>query len=160
MAAPYRTTVTIDGAQFNAVSTSVKFATGKDRSGVAQMGSLSTRIRVWADLHDDQNLPFSSVQKFFNMSNVVTRDKVKSMKIEFWKDDSKQDALCSYSFNGWIRRFETSNPLDFLTAGQQSSASAEDVLSNGASPVLNHMLILDLEPALNQQNFQDIQMSN
>jgi hypothetical protein len=158
VAAPYRTTVTIDGTQFDAVSTSVKFTTDKDRSGVAQMGSLATRIRVWADLHDDQNLPFSSVQKFFNMANVVTRDKIKSMKIEFWKDDSKQDALCSYSFNGWVRRFETSNPLDFLTYGQQ--ASAEDVLANGAAPSLNHLLILDLEPALNQQNFQDVQMSN
>lgn len=158
MTAPYRTTVTIDGTQFDAVSTSVKFTTDKDRSGVAQMGSLATRIRVWADLHDDQNLPFSSVQKFFNMSNVVTRDKIKSMKIEFWKDDSKQDALCNYSFNGWIRRFETSNPLDFLNYGQQTSA--EDVLANGAAPSLNHMIILDLEPALNQQNFQDIRMSN
>jgi hypothetical protein len=158
VAAPYRTTVTIDGTQFDAVSTSVKFTTDKDRSGVAQMGSLATRIRVWGDLHDDQNLPFSSVQKFFTMANVVTRDKIKSMKIEFWKDDSKQDALCSYTFNGWIRRFETSNPLDFLTYGQETSA--EDVLANGAAPSLNHMLILDLEPALNQQNFQDIRMSN
>lgn len=158
MATPYRTTVTIDSTQFDAVSTSVKFTTGKDRSGVAQMGSLATRIRVWADLHDDQNLPFSSVQKLFNMSNVVTRDKIKPMKIEFWKDDSRQDALCSYTFNGWISHFETSNPLDFLGYGSQPSA--EDILANGAAPSLNHMLILDLEPALNQQNFQDIQMSN
>lgn len=158
MATPNRTTVTIDGTQFDAVSTSVKFTTNKDRSGVAQMGSLATGIRVWADLHDSQNLPFSSVQKFFNMANVVTRDKIKSMKIEFWKDDSKQDALCSYNFNGWIRRFETSNPLDFLTQSQPTSV--EDMLANGAAPALNHMLILDLEPALNQQNFQDVRMSN
>ncbi len=111
MANPYRTTVTIDGQKFQAVTTSVKFNTEKDRSGVAQMGSLSTKIRVWADLHDDVNLPFGTVKHLFDLANVVTRDKIKPIKIEFWKDDSQQDALISYSFNGWIRRFETSNPL-------------------------------------------------
>jgi hypothetical protein len=158
VATPNRTTVTIDGTKFNAVTTSVKFNTEKDRSGVAQMGSLSTRIRVWADLHDDTNLPFSSVKKFFDLSNVVTRDKIKPIKIEFWKDETQRDALCTYSFNGWVRRFETSNPLDFLPSGQTTSTEA--LLAEGAAPDLNHMLVLDLEPAMNQQNFQDIKMSN
>ena len=158
MANPYRATVTIDGEKFQAVTTSVKFNTAKDRAGIAQMGSLSTKIRVWADLHDDVNLPFSTVQHLFNLANVVTRDKIKAIKIEFWKDESQQDALVSYSFNGWVRRFETSNPLDFLPKGQASST--EDQLALGTAPSLNHMLVLDLEPALNQQNFADVQMSN
>ena len=158
MANPYRTTVTIDGNKFQAVTTSVKFNTNKDRAGVAQMGSLSTKIRVWADLHDDQNLPFSVVKNLFDLANVVTRDKIKAVKIEFWKDDSQQDALISYSFNGWIRRFETSNPLDFLP--RSVSASTEDALAEGNAPSLNHMLVLDIEPALNQQNFQDVKLSN
>jgi len=158
MANPYRTTVTIDGNKFQAVTTSVKFNTAKDRSGVAQMGSLSTKIRVWADLHDDVNLPFSVVKSLFDLANVVTRDKIKAVKIEFWKDDSQQDALISYSFNGWIRRFETSNPLDFLP--RHVSASTEDALAEGTAPSLNHMLVLDIEPALNQQNFQDVKLSN
>ena len=158
MATPYRTTVTIDGTKFNAVTTSVKFTTEKDRSGVAQMGSLSTRIRVWADLHDDKKIPFSTIKQFFDLANVVTRDKIKAVKIEFWKDESQQDALCTYSFNGWVRRFETSNPLDFIPRSQ--SLSTEDLLTDGAAPDLNHMMVLDLEPAMNQQNFQDIRMSN
>ena len=158
MANPYRTTVTIDGNKFQAVTTSVKFNTAKDRAGVAQMGSLSTKIRVWADLHDDVNLPFSVVKSLFDLANVVTRDKIKAVKIEFWKDDSQQDALISYSFNGWIRRFETSNPLDFLP--RHASASTEDALAEGNAPSLNHMLVLDIEPALNQQNFQDVKLSN
>ena len=147
MANPYRTTVTIDGQKFQAVTTSVKFNTAKDRAGVAQMGSLATKIRVWADLHDDVNLPFSTVKHLFDLSNVVTRDKIK-----------QHDALISYSFNGWIRRFETSNPLDFLPKTQ--AVSTEDQLAEGAAPSLNHMLVLDLEPALNQQNFQDVRLSN
>jgi hypothetical protein len=158
MASPNRTTVTIDGQKFQAVTTSVKFNTAKDRAGVAQMGSLSTKIRIWADLHDDVNLPFSTVKHLFDLANVVTRDKIKPVKIEFWKDDSQQDALISYSFNGWIRRFETSNPLDFLP--RSAAATTEDSLADGTAPSLNHMLVLDIEPALNQQNFNEIHLSN
>jgi hypothetical protein len=31
---------------------------------------------------------------------------------------------------------------------------------NGDLPGLNHMLVMDLEPVLNQQNFQEISISN
>ena len=89
---------------------------------------------------------------------MVTRDKIKPIKIEFWKDDSQQDALISYSFNGWVRRFETSNPLDFLP--KSGSLSNEDQLAEGAAPTLNHMLVLDLEPALNQANYGSVSLSN
>ena len=51
MAAPYRSTVTIDGNKFDAVSTSVVFNTLKDKAGMPEMGSLNTSIRVWVDLH-------------------------------------------------------------------------------------------------------------
>jgi hypothetical protein len=155
MAMPYRCTVTIDGTKFGAVSTSVQFSTEKDRSGVPQMGSLSTAIRVWADFHDDQNLPFSAVKKMFDLANVVTKDKIKPMKIEFWKDDSRQDALCSYSFNGWIRRFETTNPIELTSMDKETEAQFRSL-----TPDLNHVLVLDLEPSMNQQNFKDIKMSN
>jgi hypothetical protein len=152
-ATPYRCTVTIDGTKFNAVATSVRFTTEKDRAGIAQMGSLRTAIRVWGDFHDDQNLPNSALKKLFELANVVTRDKIKDMKIEFWKDDSHQDALCTYSFKGWISRFETSNP--------HGLASTETNGDHPAAPDnLNHMLVMDLEPALNQANFKEITMSN
>jgi hypothetical protein len=75
------------------------------------------------------------------------------MKIEFWKDDAHQDALCSYSFKGWISRFETSNP---------HTLSATDADGGHPDPPdgLNHLLVMDLEPALNQANFKEITMSN
>jgi hypothetical protein len=153
-AAPYRCTVTVDGTKFDAVSTSVKFQTDKDRAGMAQMGSLSTAIRVWADFHDDTNLPHASVKKLFDLANVVTRDKVKDIKIEYWKDDSHQDALAAYSFKGWIGRFETSNPNGMVT-----TRTVQD--DHPAPPAdLNHMLVLDLVPAMNQQNFSEIKLSN
>ncbi|MGO9086253.1 MAG: hypothetical protein ACLP6G_13140 [Terriglobales bacterium] len=152
-ATPYRCTVTIDGTKFNAVATSVRFTTEKDRAGMAQMGSLRTSIRVWGDFHDDNNLPHAALKKFFDLANVVTRDKIKDMKIEFWKDDSHQDALCSYSFKGWISRFETSNP--HLLASTDTNGDHPAPPDN-----LNHMLVMDLEPALNQANFKEITMSN
>jgi hypothetical protein len=159
MAAPYRCTVTIDGTKFDAVSTSIKFGTEKDKAGMPQMGSLTTEIRVWADFHDDQNIPFATVKKFFDLANVVTRDKIKNMKVEFWKDDSHQDALCSYSFKGWISRFETSNPSDSTRAINLHAGNGEKSFQ-GIAPRLNHMLVLDLEPVLNQENFTDVKMSN
>jgi hypothetical protein len=145
MASQFRSTVTIDGSKFDAISTSVSFSTTKDHAGMPEMGSLTTAIRVWVDFHDDTNMSHATLRKLFELSNVVTREKVKDIKIEFWKDESKQDALCSYNFKGWISRFETSNPI---------------ISSQERGPQVNHLLYLELEPVLNQQNFKEIKMSN
>ena len=157
MASPYRCTVTLDGTKFDAVSTTVRFKSEKDRAGMPQMGSLTTQIRVIADFHDDKNVPYSAIKKFFDLANVVTRDKIKEVKIEFWKDDSHQDALCSYAFKGWISRFETSNPHPAGAAGDEGDFMTDPT---SAFPTLNHVMVLDLEPAINQENFKEIKMSN
>jgi hypothetical protein len=148
-ASPYRSTCTIDGNKFDALEIMVAFETAKDRAGMPQMGSLNTTIRVLVDFHDDQNMPFGTLSKLFDMAKVVTRDKVKDIKLEYWKDDSHQDALCSYKFKGWISGFHTANP-----------AGGDGGLATDSNPNLNHMLVLDLEPALNQQNFKEISLSN
>lgn len=153
MANPFRCTVTVDGKKFDAVSTSVVFNTQKDRAGMPEMGSLQTAIRVWVDFHDDTNMPYGTLKSLFELANVVVRDKIKDIKIEFWKDDAKKDALCSYSFKGWISRFETSNPMPEFSP--QSSAGSLNPLST-----INHLLVMDLEPTLNQQNFKEIVMGN
>jgi hypothetical protein len=138
---PYRSTLTIDGTKINALSTKVVFQTDKDRAGMPQMGSLKTAIRVFIDFHDDTNVPHSALKNLFELANVVTKDKIKDIKVEFWKDDKHLDALCSYAFRGWVSGFQTCNPA-----------------SDGSD--VNHLLIVDLEPALDQQNFVDIRMSN
>jgi hypothetical protein len=157
-AQPYRCTVTIDGTKFDAVSTSIRFHTEKDRTGMPMMGSLDTKIRVIADFHDDKNLPFSSLKKFFDLANVVDRSKIKEMKIEYWKDDSHEDALVSFSFQGWISRFETANPHPL---GMAALRTDEDFANNPAAayPQLNHVLVLDLVPTLSKEKFKDIQIS-
>lgn len=145
---PYRSTVTVDGNKFDCVSVSVAFQTEKDRSGMPQMGSLSTSIKAYVDFHDDQNLPFGTLKSLFELSNVVTRDKIRDVKIEFWKDENHQDALASYGFKGWISGFHTLNPY------QKDEATDADHIG------LNHLLVLELEPALNQMNFKDVSFSN
>jgi hypothetical protein len=143
---PYRTSVTIDGKKFGAASTSVVLSTQTSSGNVPEMGSLNTSIRVWVNFHDDTNLPFGTIKSLFDLSNVVTKDKVKDMKIEFWKDDSQQDALCSYSFKGWISRFETS-----------SVAANGGGAGGGAS---NHLLVLDLQPSIDAKNYSQLTFGN
>jgi hypothetical protein len=152
MANPLRSTVTVDGNKFDALASSVRFATLKDRAGMPEMGTLSTAIKVYVDFHDDTNMPNSTLQHLFGLANVVTRDKIVDMKIEYWKDDAKKDALCSYKFKGWISRFETGNPLP--------SSSPDGNVDTSTQSTVNHLLTLELEPAMNQQNFKDITMSN
>jgi hypothetical protein len=157
MAQPYRSTVTIDGTKFGAVSTSVVFKSAKDLAGMSEMGSLVTSIRVWVDFHDDTNMPFDTLKKLFDLANVVTREKTKDMKIEFWKDDSHEDALGCYQFKGWISRFETTNGLP----SQVGQSGVGGPAGESSSVVgINHLLVLDLEPALNQQNFKEIKFTN
>lgn len=152
MSNPLRSTVTVDGNKFDALASTVRFATLKDRAGMPEMGTLSTAIKIYIDFHDDTNVPYGTLQRLFDLAHVVTRDKIVDMKIEYWKDDSKKDALCSYKFKGWISRFETGNPLPTSTPDGNSDLSSYSTV--------NHLLTLELEPAMNQQNFKDITMGN
>lgn len=137
MAKPSVTTVTIDGQKFNAFTANVSLATMTDMSGMPTMGSLSCSIQVSVDMHDNVNLPFSMVQHLYNLANVVTRDKIKDIKVEFWQDESQQDAICTYSFKGWINHWST-----------------------GSGDGSNHTLSLNLQPALDAQHFVDLRLSN
>lgn len=137
MPQPSNTTVTIDGAKFNAMSASLSLATKSDHAGMPLMGSLNIAIEVIVDLHDNKNIPFAIVKKLFELANVVTRDKIKEIKIEFWQDENQQDALCSYVFNGWISHFHT-----------------------GSGEGANHLLSLSIQPAVDSKNSADLKISN
>lgn len=132
-ARPWGTTVTIGDVRFNADSAGVNFATSTDRSGLPVMGSLRASVEVAIDIHDDVNMPFQSLKKLFDLANVVTRGKIKPVKIELWKDENRQDAICVYTFNGWISNWRT---------------------VSGAGG--NHTLYLTLQPAMDKQNHQEI----
>ena len=101
------------------------------------MGTLKCSINVVVDINDDKNMTFGVLSNLFSLANGVTKDKVKDIKIEFWKDERQNDAVCVYNFRGWISHFSTSS-------GQ------------GA----NHTLRFGLQPALDSKQFVKIEMSN
>jgi hypothetical protein len=147
-AQPTNSTCTIDGTSFDALEIKVALKTTPDRSGMPLMSSLQVFSRVVVDISDTTNIPYSTLSMLFNLANVTTADKIKDIKIEYWKDDAKQDALCSYKFKGWVSGFQTVNPQGNL----------QDVTGQGE--VINHMLVIDLQPSLNQQNFPSLAFSN
>jgi hypothetical protein len=137
MAQPSNSTVTIDGQSFDSLSSHVEVSTVHDDKGLPVMGTLKTAINAIVDIHDDVNMPFGTLSQLFDLANMVTRDKVKDIKVEYWKDDAKQDALCSFSFRGWISQYS---------------------VTSGAGG--NHTLRLQLQPELNSQQFVQIKMGN
>ncbi len=137
MAQPVNSTVTIDGHSFDSLSSHFEVSTVHDDNGMPMMGSLKTAINAIIDMHDDVNMPFATLSFLFDLANTVTRTKVKDIKFEYWKDDAKQDALCSITFRGWISMYS---------------------VTSGAGG--NHTLQLQLQPELNSQQFAQIKMGN
>ena len=136
MPQPLVASVTIDGNKFHALSASVSFSTTSDRVGMPMMGTFVPSIEICVDL-DKGNMPFDLLQKLFDLAKLVTKDKIKDIKIEFWQDDSAQDVVCAYTLKGWISHWHTSS-------------------GNGG----NHVLMMSIQPALDQNNFSDLAISN
>ena len=137
MAQPSNASVTIDGNRFDAISAHVGVETQHDGTGMPMIGTMRTIINCMVDIHDTKNVPFGTLQALFNLSDGVTREKIKVIKVEFWQDDKQDDAICSYSFNGWISSFH---------------------ISGGGG--INHILNLTLQPELDSKQFVKLQMAN
>jgi hypothetical protein len=138
MASPSNTTITVDGVKLNAFSTQVGISSAVDSYGaMPSMATLSCALDFSADMHDTTNVPFATVKKYFDLANVPTNDKIKDIKIEFWKDENKKDPICTLKFKGWI--------------------SSWNVSSGGGS---NHVLSVSIQPALDQQNHYHLQLEN
>jgi hypothetical protein len=69
--------------------------------------------------------------------HLVTRDKIKDIKIEFWTDDSRTNALCTMAFKGWL--------------------SSWHISGGGGS---NHILSVSIQPTTDQKNYHDLQLGN
>lgn len=147
-AQPSNTTCTIGGNSFDALEIMFALETTPDHAGMPQMGSLQSIIRVVVDISDTQNMPFGTLQNLFKSATPATAQSVQDCKVEYWQDDSKQNALCSVKFKGWVSGFQTVNP----------SGALNDASSQGQ--VINQMLVIDLQPSLNQNNFPSFTFSN
>ena len=131
------TTVTIDGNRFNAISTQIGVSTIHDHSGMPLMGAQAWSIAVTVDIHDTDNITFQTLNALYELSTPITRDKIVDIRIEFWIDAQKQNAVCVYTFRGWIASFITSSNADG-----------------------NHTLDLTLQAELDKQQYVKITMSN
>jgi len=137
MPSPVVTTITIDGEKFNARSASVGLTTLAGTAGKPASGGSQTNIEVVVDIQDTANMPFSTLSKLFNLAKVVTNAQIKDIRIDFWKDEGREDVVCSYSLQGWISHFRT-----------QSGADG------------NHTLTLTIQPIVDKQNAFVIDISN
>jgi len=147
-AQPSNTTCTIGGSSFDALEIMFALETTPDHAGMPQMGSLQSIIRVVVDISDTQNMPFGTLKTLFQSATPATAQSIQDCKLEYWQDDAKQNALCSVKFKGWVSGFQTVNP-----SGTLSDASNQ-------GQVINQMLVIDLQPSLNQNNFPSFQFSN
>ncbi len=149
---PGRVSVTIDGTKFNTIETVFAMGTQKDATGMPVLQTLNTKVKVFVDLFDDENFPYDNTKKMFDLANVPDRDKLKEMKIEYWKDDRMEDVICSYGFTGWISKFEVYNPVLAL--------NEHPMVTDAADRVYNHVMYMELEPIINSKMFQEVKISN
>ncbi len=131
------TTVTIDGNRFNAISTQVGVNTVHDHTGMPMMGAQAWSIAITVDIHDTGNISFQTLSSLYQLATPITRDKIKDIRVEYWADERQQDAICVYSFRGWIASFVTSSGADG-----------------------NHILDLTLQAELGKDQYVNITMSN
>jgi hypothetical protein len=149
---PGSVSVTIDGTKFHTVETVFAMSSPRNIPGVPGQSALHTQVDVWVDLGDDQNCPFTSIKRLFELANVPDRSKFKEIKIEFWKDHARQDVVCAYKFKGWVSRFEVYNPV--------LAVPAHPIVPLTADRVNNHVLHLQLEPVLNTEGYREVTISN
>lgn len=138
-------TVTIDGIQpFDVLEAVVEMRTNSDYAGMPVLQSLATAVHFTVDASDTTNFPFANIQKLFDLGNVPDVDKkIRSCKIEFWKDDTKKDPICSYNFKGWVSLFRTSNTG-----------------SENGNKTVNHLIHCSLTPIINKAQHQELRIGN
>ena len=83
------------------------------------------------------NVSFQTLKAFWDMANVVTRDKVKDIQIDFWTDENQVDVICSYKFKGWLSGLN-------MNSGQSG----------------NHTLNLQIQPTLGKDAYVEISLGN
>ncbi len=132
------TTVQFDDLTFLAFATEFSvFAIGTNDFGIPALGSTAYATQVSVDMHDNLNIPFSTVQKLFDHAHSLTRDKIKTCKLTFWKDDQRRDALSTFTFDGWISHFS-------ILSGSES----------------NHLLVIKIQPQPGTKQFTEIAHGN
>ena len=90
-------------------------------------------------MHDTGNLPFGTLKRLYDLANAVTRGKVVDRKFKFWADKKQSDAICTYTFRGWISAFRG---------------------TGGGAAGGNQTLTMTFTPELDLQQYVRIEMGN
>lgn len=147
-----RVTVTVDGQKFNAIEAVFSMATQNDAAGMPVNQTLTSRLSVWLDVFDDKNIPFSTIQKLFELGNVPDRSKIKDVKVEYWKDDTMQDVISAYKCKAWLGKFEHYNPV--------LSLPSHPLMQDAAGRSYNQIIHIQFVPVINKENHQEVTISN
>jgi hypothetical protein len=86
---------------------------------------------------------------------VPDNSKLKSIKLEYWLDDTKQDALHTVSFMGWISKILTYNPPVV-----QGAANGGSNIQASWENQFNNICYLELEPIINTTNQSQVTIGN
>ncbi len=144
MAQPNTASVSIGPNTFRAVGVHFGISTPNHGApGVPNMASIACSILVMVDLNDRVNVPFAMLKDIFELSYIVTPEKLQDIVLNFWSDDSASDVICSYSFRGWISDYTTTTGF-----GNNSGSGG------------NHILTLTLQPEIDPKEFIKIQIGN
>ncbi len=96
---PSVTTVQFGDITFEAFSTEFGVFTPYGADGMMpSMGQTQFAIQIFVDMQDNVNFSFDKVRYLFEHSHTLTSDKVKTCKLTFWTDDSRNNALSSFTF--------------------------------------------------------------
>ncbi|WP_419804492.1 hypothetical protein [Terriglobus sp.] len=145
MASPNIASVTIGDASFRAVGVHFGVSTVHDGvTGMPMIGSVACDIIVLVDVNDRINVPFATLKNLFELATAVNRSKILPIKLSFWADDAAQDAICTYSFRGWLSSYVTSTGAS--RGGEHGGA--------------NHLLTLTLQPELDEKQHTKIDIGN
>ncbi len=132
-----KSTVTIGDNVIHALGVHFGVHNQHDYTGMPQMGSLACTIDITVDMHDVNSMSFGTIRSLFGLVNGVDSTKIQDCKIEYWIDETMQDAICVFVFRAWVTSFSTSS-----------------------TPGTNHTLMLSLQPELDQGKFIKIDIQN
>lgn len=117
MPSPTNTTITVDGTRLDVLYAQFTLSNYVAESDLEPSVGSSCTVFT-AELNDQANLPFASLKKLFGLADHPNRDDVKDFTIELWKDESKQETLCTLAFKGWISGFTIAS--GFTTSGNHA----------------------------------------
>jgi hypothetical protein len=132
-------TVTIGDLKIDAYSAHAGIgALPSEYAGMPQMGSVEANISFQIDLNNiTQTDSFTVVKTLFDLCNRPGKADIRPIKIDFWKDQSRQDVHLSMKFDGWISSWHVSSGYGH-----------------------NHVLAVSLQPKLDPQHFIKVDLSN